>query len=203
MSINLKKGQKINLTKGGGHGLSKIRVGLGWDEVSNGFFASLFGGKKEEIDCDASVILCYADGKMHGNSINDCCLFFNNTNMFNGALVHSGDNLTGGSAGDDETIIVDLQRIPPQIDKMVFVVNIYDANVRNQHFGMVKNAYIRLVDLSNNIEICKFNLSENYDNMTGLIVAEIYRHNGEWKFNAIGQPVKEASRLNNIFDFYV
>lgn len=202
MSINLKKGQKINLTKGGGQGLSKILIGLGWDEVSHGFFSSLFG-RKEEIDCDASVILCHADGKIHGESINDCCLFFNNTNMFNGALVHSGDNLTGGSAGDDETILVDLRKIPQQIDKMVFVVNIYDANVRNQHFGMINNAYIRVIDLNNKNEICKFNLSENYDNMTGLIVAEIYRHDGEWKFNAIGQPIKEASRLDGLLKFYI
>lgn len=202
MSINLKKGQKINLTKGGGNGLRKIRVGLGWDEVSQGFLSSLFG-KKEEIDCDASVLLCQSDGKMHGASINDCCLFYNNTKMFDGALVHSGDNLTGGSTGDDETILVDLQRIPSKITKMVFVVNIYDADVRKQHFGMVKNAYIRLIDMSNDTEICRFNLSDNYDKMTGLIVAEIYQRDGEWKFNAIGQPVKEASRISNLIEYYI
>lgn len=202
MSINLKKGQKINLTKGGGKGLAKIQVGLGWDEVKQGFFSSIFGGKKEEIDCDASVFLCAEDGKLHGRDANDVLLYFKNTSMFNGALLHSGDNLTGGSAGDDETIIVDLPRIPERIHKLVFVVNIYDANVRKQHFGMVKNAYIRLIDMTTGQEICKFNLSENYDNMTGLIVAEIYRHGGEWKFNAVGQPVREASRLGDFIKYF-
>ena len=85
---------------------------------------------------------------------------------------------------------------------MVFVVNIYDARVRNQHFGMIRNAFIRLVDMNNRKEICKFNLSENYSNMTGLVVGEIYRKNGEWKFNAIGQPVREASRLDSLIQLY-
>lgn len=96
-----------------------------------------------------------------------------------------------------------MQRVPQNIAKIVFVVNIYDANVRRQHFGLIRNAFIRLVDCSNNSEICRYNLSENYDGMTGLIVGEMYRYNGEWKFNAIGQPIREASRINNLCEMYL
>jgi len=202
MSINLKKGQKIDLTKGGGSGLKRVMVGLGWDEVSQGFFSSLFG-KKEDIDCDASVILCGADGKLiPGQDIKDFLVFYNNLNYMN-AIVHQGDNRTGAGDGDDEQIMVDLQRIPSHIAKLVFVVNIYEADKKKQHFGMVKNAFIRLVDMSNGKEICKFDLSENYSGMTGMVVAEIYRRNGEWKFNAIGQPVRDASTVIELLKLYV
>lgn len=199
MGINLQKGQKIDLTKGGS-GLSKVMVGLGWDEVqqSRGFFSP----KAEDIDCDASVILCGANGKILPGDVNQYLVYFGNLSHSSGAIVHQGDNLTGAGDGDDEQIMVDLQRIPANIDKLVFVVNIYDARSRKQHFGLVKNAFIRLVDMSNNSEICKFNLSENYNNMTGLVVGEIYRKNGEWKFNAIGQPVQEASRLDSLVALY-
>ncbi len=212
MSINLKKGQKIDLTKGGG-GLSRIMVGLGWDEAqpatpqqSGGFFG-LFKSQPQQqtqdIDCDASAILLNADGKLYGREANDCCVYFGNLNHYSGAIQHQGDNLTGAGDGDDEQIMVDLNRVPTDVAKIVFAVNIYDADVRGQHFGMIQNAFIRLVNLANNSEICKFNLSENYLGMTGMIVGEIYRYNGEWKFNAIGQPVKEASRLQSLLNLYV
>ena len=103
---------------------------------------------------------------------------------------------------DDEQITVDLPRIPANVQKLVFVVNIYDAAPRHQHFGMIDNAFIRLVDLAKGTEICRFNLSENYDGMTGMIVGEIYRRGSEWKFNAVGQPVREASRLQQLLDRY-
>ena len=119
-----------------------------------------------------------------------------------GAVEHMGDNLTGAGDGDDEQIMVDLPNIPANIDKLVFVVNIYDANVRHQHFGLIRNAFIRLVDLSTQKEICRFNLSDDYSGRTGLVVGEIYRHNGEWKFNAIGQGVTEASRLAELVRLY-
>lgn len=119
-----------------------------------------------------------------------------------GAIVHQGDNLTGEGDGDDEQIMVNLPMVPSQVDKIVFVVNIYDARKRNQHFGLIRNAFIRLVDMDHHTEICRFNLSENYNNMTGLVVGEIYRKNGEWKFNAIGQPVQEASRLDSLIQLY-
>ena len=94
--------------------------------------------------------------------------------------------------------MVDIPNLPSHIEKIVFIVNIYEANARNQHFGMINNAFIRLVDMDKNVELCRFNLSENYYGMEGMIVGEIYRYNGEWKFNAIGQPVQKASRVNDI-----
>ena len=206
MGINLQKGQKIDLTKGGGSGLRQVMVGLGWDEVprsSGGFFSGLLGSQSSQpIDCDASVILCGANGRIVSNDVSQCCVYFGNLRHSSGAIVHQGDNLTGEGDGDDEQIVVDLQKIPPYIDKMVFVVNIYDARVRNQHFGRIRNAFIRLVNMDNRTEICRFNLSENYNNMTGLVVGEIYRKNGEWKFNAIGQAVQEASRLDSLIQLY-
>lgn len=200
MSVNLVKGQKISLVKPGSTGLRKIMVGLGWDEVQQkrGFFAP----KPKDIDCDASVILCGADGRLISSDVNKCCVYFGNLRHSSGAIVHQGDNLTGAGEGDDEQIMVDLSQVPQQIDKLVFVVNIYDANVRGQHFGMIRNAFIRIVDLNGNSELCRFNLTDDYSGMTGVIVGEIYRRNGEWKFNAIGQGVAQASRLASLINMY-
>lgn len=204
MGINLQKGQKIDLTKGGSSKLKRVMVGLGWDEAprSTGLLGSLFGSEPQDIDCDASVILCGANGKTVSDNTLQCCVYFGNLKHSSGAIVHQGDNLTGAGDGDDEQIMVNLEQVPSNIEKMVFVVNIYDARARKQHFGMIRNAFIRLVDMDNNNEICRFNLSENYNNMTGLVVGEIYRRNGEWKFNAIGQPVQEASRLDALIKLY-
>ena len=208
MAINLQKGQKIDLSKGN-DGLTHIMVGLGWDEVdrsSGGFFGLFKSEEPEEIDCDASVILCDANGKMiigqGDDGIKEGLVYFGNLRHRSGAIIHQGDNLTGGGDGDDEEIFVDLRNIPSNIHKLVFVVNIYDAEGRKQHFGMIKNAFIRLVDTDKRTEICRFNLSDNYERMTGLIVGEIYRHNGQWKFNAVGQPVREASRLDAFIRMY-
>lgn len=202
MGVNLVKGQKVNLVKQGGGGLKNILVGLGWDEVQQkrGFFAP----KPQDIDCDASVILCGANGKLLSSTTDETCVYFNNTSMYGGAIRHSGDDLTGGSskAGDDEMILIDLDRIPNYVQKMAFVVNIYDAAKRNQHFGLVQNAYIRVVDRDTNNEVCRFNLSDNYEGMTGLVAGEIYRSGSEWKFDAIGQAVRDASRLSRLIDLY-
>lgn len=202
MGVNLVKGQKVNLIKSGGGSLRRILVGLGWDEVQQK--RRLFSLKPQDIDCDASVILCGTNGRLVSTDIKQTCVFFGNTSFGGGAIRHSGDDLTGGnsSGGDDEKIIIDLQSIPSYVYKMAFVVNIYDANVRKQHFGLVKNAYIRVVDMDNNNEVCRFNLSDNYNGMTGLVAGEIYRNGNEWKFDAIGQPVKEASRLSQLVDLY-
>lgn len=201
MAINLQKGQKIDLTKGKS-GLNKIMVGLGWDEVEKkgGFLNRIVS---QDIDCDASAILCGADGKLISKDIKTTCVFYGNLRHSSGAIIHQGDNLTGAGDGDDEQIMVELNKVPGDIHKIVFVVNIYDANVRNQHFGMVRNAFIRLVNIADNSEICRYNLSENYNNMTGMIVGEIYRYNGEWKFNPIGQPVRDASRINKLCEMYL
>ena len=207
MGISLQKGQKIDLTKSGGGGLRQVMVGLGWDEAQQssggGFLKGLFvGGQNQAIDCDASAILCGANGKIVANDISQCCVYFGNLRHSSGAIVHQGDNLTGEGDGDDEQIMVNLSMVPTSIDKIVFVVNIYDARARNQHFGMIRNAFIRLVNMDNSTEICRYNLSDNYNNMTGLVVGEIYRKNSEWKFNAIGQPVREASRLDSLIQLY-
>ncbi len=203
MGINLQKGQKIDLSKGGasGSGLRRVMVGLGWDEAPRS--GGLFGlCRPQPIDCDASVILCGANGKIISTDIKRCCVYFGNLRHSSGAITHQGDNLTGAGDGDDEQIMVDLSMVPANIEKMVFVVNIYDARTRNQHFGMIRNAFIRLVDMDSGTEICRFNLSENYSGMTGLVVGEIYKRNGAWKFNAVGQPVQEASRLDSLIRIY-
>ena len=201
MGVSLAKGQKIDLTKreDGKAGLSKILVGLGWDEAQRS--GGLFGPKP--IDCDASVILCGANGKAISSDYNTSVIYFGNLRHPSGAISHMGDNLTGAGDGDDEQIVVDLNAIPSNIEKLVFVVNIYNADKRKQHFGMINNAFIRLEDMTNGIEFCRFNLSDNYGGMTGLIAGEIYRNNGEWKFNAIGQGVQDASRIVKLLALYV
>ena len=197
MSINLQKGQKIDLTKGN-NSLKGVMVGLGWDDATpqGGGFLGMFKGATHDFDCDASAILCDANGKFKD------IVYYGALTHPSRAIIHQGDNLTGAGAGDDEQIFVDLPSVPADIHKIVFVVNIYDANVRNQHFGMINNAFIRLVDRSNGAELCRFNLSENYHGMTGLVVGELYRHQGEWKFNAIGQPVQNASRVDALVNMY-
>lgn len=187
MAVNLlKKGQKVNLVKSNGSKLTKLMVGLGWDaaqpEQSGGFFKRLFSGTKN-IDCDASVFVC-KDGKLTGV---DDIVYFGNLEHSSGAVKHMGDNLTGEGEGDDEQIFVDLNKVPAEYDKLVFVVNIYKAVDRKQSFGMIKNAYIRIMDNDNGEELCRYNLSGgDYDGMLAMIVGEVYRYKGDWKFNAMG-----------------
>jgi stress response protein SCP2 len=190
MSISLKKGQKVSLTKESA-GLSNVLVGLGWDAVESkkGFLASLFGTQTADIDCDATAILLN-DGKFCDK--NDV-VYFGNLEHKSGTVRHMGDNLTGDGEGDDEQILIDLSKVPAEYDRIVIVVNIYDCIKRKQEFGMIKNAFIRIVDGKKNREMCKYDLSEDYSGMTAMIFGEIYRHNGEWKFNAIGQGTKDTS----------
>ena len=185
MSVNLQKGQKVDLTKGNSS-LKKVIVGLGWDaaEQSHG----IFGSRTQSIDCDASAILCAIGGKLVAN---DDIVYYNNLRHSSAAVVHMGHNLTGDGDGDDEQIVVDLQDIPQKYEKIVFVVTIYQARERKQDFGMIKNAFIRIVDASNNKELFKYNLSENYSGKTAMVFGEIYRYNGEWKFSAIGEPTND------------
>ncbi|KUP05379.1 stress protein [Bacillus coahuilensis m2-6] len=184
MAISLQKGQRIDLTKGNA-GLTKILVGLGWDPVTqkkSGFFGSLMGGSTPNVDCDASVLMLEDDKFVSKSNL----IYFGNLKSKDGSVVHSGDNLTGDGAGDDEQIMIDLPRIPASVNKLVFVVNIYDCVRRNQDFGMIQNAFIRVVNAANNEELVKFNLTDNYSGKTSLVVAEIYRHGSEWKFGAVG-----------------
>lgn len=184
MSVNLQKGQKVSLTKEAPQA-HRILVGLGWDVKKKG----LFGGGSD-FDLDAS---CFAlrDGRL--TSKKDIC-YFGNRDVMKKAIHHHGDNLTGAGDGDDEQITVDLDKLDSDVDKVVFVVNIYMAKMRRQSFGDVKNAFIRLVDENTGAELFRYNLSDgSVDKVAGLIFAELYKHNDEWKFNAIGEGTKEAS----------
>lgn len=186
MGINLQKGQRISLTKEN-PGLKKIMVGLGWDAVnqtSKGLLGGLFASKQADIDCDASVLMLDENDKLRGK---ENLVYFGNLKSKCGSVQHMGDNLTGDGDGDDEQVMVDLSTMPQNIVKLVFVVNIYAAAQRKQHFGMIKNAFIRLINLSDNKEMFRFNLTEEYSGKTGLFAGEIYRNNGEWKFIAVGE----------------
>lgn len=188
MAINLQKGQKVSLTKEN-PGLARVVVGLGWDEVKEARgLLSLFTSKGNDIDCDASVFML-KNGKLCEEKD---IIFFGNLKHKTGTVEHLGDNLTGAGSGDDERILVDLSKVPAEYDRIVFSANIYDAVKRKQHFGMIKNAFIRLIDARNNTEVCRYNLTEDYAGKTAMIFGEIYRHDGEWKFNAIGQGTNDV-----------
>ena len=181
MSVSLKKGQKVSLTKDN-DGLDKVIIGLGWDAAERKK-SGLFSAKPKPIDCDASVIALQGGKLLENKDI----IYFGNLKHHSGSIIHTGDNLTGDGDGDDEQVIVELSKIPENYDKIVFIVNIYEATKRNQHFGMINNAYIRIIDSRTNTEMFKYNLTDDYSNMTSMIFGEIYRHNDEWKFNPIGQ----------------
>ncbi|MFN6535578.1 MAG: TerD family protein [Nostoc sp. EkiNYC01] len=187
MGINLQKGQRISLSKEA-PGLTKLMCGLGWDTTKpsgGGFFGAF--SNTQDCDIDASVICLDENGKI-ANISN--LIYFGNLSHKSGAITHLGDNLTGAGEGDDEQIIVDLARLPKEIVKLVFTVNIYDCIARKQEFAQVKNAFVRLVNTSNNQELAKYNLSgSEYKGMTGMIMAEIYNHNSEWKMAAIGNGI--------------
>lgn len=181
MSVSLVKGQKISLSKEVA-GLKKITVGLGWDAAKKGLF-----GFKANIDCDASAII------LGENDNYRTCVYYGDRSAEKGCVYHHGDNLTGEGDGDDEQITVDLANISDKVKKIVFVVNIYECVSRKQDFGLIQNAFIRLVDESTGKEICKYNLSDDYAGKTAMIFAEVYKKDGEWKFNAIGQGTNDAS----------
>lgn len=202
MAINLQKGQRVDLTKGN-PGLSKILVGLGWDPVQNrgggGLLGSLFGGGGgANIDCDASVIMLGENDKIKSN--NDV-IYFGNLKSKDGSVQHTGDNLTGDGDGDDEQVLIDLTRVPSTVQKLVFIVNIYDCVKRKQHFGMIQNAFIRVVNSTNNQEIIHFNLTDDYNGKTSLVVGEIYRNGTDWKFAAVGTGTT-ASGLADVVRSY-
>ncbi|WP_342504895.1 TerD family protein [Sporosarcina sp. FSL K6-2383] len=172
--ISLAKGQKVDLTKTN-PGLSKLVVGLGWD-------VNKYDGG-QDFDLDASVFLLNASGKVSGG---EDFIFYNNTTGANGAVVHSGDNLTGDGDGDDEQVKIIINNIPANIEKVSFAVTIHDAEARNQNFGMVSNAFIRIVNEDSNAELVRYDLGEDFSIETAVVVGELYRHNGEWKFSAVG-----------------
>lgn len=199
MSISLQKGQKVSLSKES-VGLSRVVIGLGWDEAprKKGGFLSALTSSNAAIDCDASALVLTGGKVVDKGDI----VYFGNLRHRSGTINHNGDNLTGAGAGDDEQIVVDLANVPAQYDKIVLVVNIYQAVQRRQHFGMIQNAFIRLVDARDNRELCRYNLTDDYSDMTALIFGEVYRHNGEWKFNAIGQGTTDPG-LKELVNRYV
>ena len=164
MGINLEKGQRISLEKVA-PGLTKLMCGLGWDvakKTGGGFFGAL--NNAQNCDLDASIICLDANGKIRDK---DNLIYFGNLSHKSGAITHLGDNLTGAGKGDDEQIIIDLARLPKEITKLVFTVNIYSCIARKQDFALVQNAFVRLVNTSNNQELAKYNLSgSEYKGMT-------------------------------------
>jgi tellurium resistance protein TerD len=176
VSINLTKGQKISLTKDNPT-LSQVKVGLGWD-VNRYDSGTAF-------DLDASVFMCGANGKCRKDSD---FIFYGNLSSPDGAIRHMGDDRTGGNSdvGDDEEIIIDLNKIPADVHKIAITATIYDAVKRSQNFGMVSNAYIRVVDSTTDKEVVRYDLGEDFSIETAIVIGEIYRRNNEWKFNAIG-----------------
>lgn len=182
MAVNLSKGQKVDLTKSN-PGLKNILVGLGWD--TNKYDGSA------AFDLDAAAFCLGANGKVNDDSD---FIFYNNKIHASGAVQHMGDNLTGDGDGDDEQLKIDLSLVPDNISKIDFTVTINDADVRNQNFGQVSNAYIRIVDEATGSEIIRYDLSEDFSIETAIVVGELYRNGGEWKFNAIGSGYQGGLR---------
>lgn len=172
--INLSKGQKIDLTKTN-PGLKNVLVGLGWD-------TNRYSGG-EDFDLDASAFIVDGNGKAFNEK---SFIFYNNLQSEEGSVIHTGDNRTGDGDGDDEQLLVKLPIVPNAVQKVVFTVTIHDADQRKQNFGQVSNAFIRIVNEDTNEEIVRYDLGEDFSIETALVVGEIYRHNNEWKFNAIG-----------------
>jgi len=174
MSVSLSKGGNVSLEKVA-PGMTKMIVGLGWDtRATDG----------ADFDLDASVFLLGEDGKVVDDK---SFIFYNNLKSVCGSVLHTGDNLTGEGEGDDEAIKIDLSIVPAKVSRIAISVTIHDGEKRNQNFGQVSNAFVRVVDEANNVEALRYDLSEDYSIETAMNFGEIYRHNGEWKFKAIGQ----------------
>jgi tellurium resistance protein TerD len=174
MSVSLSKGGNVSLSKEA-PGLRAVLVGLGWDvRTTTG----------ADFDLDASALLLNTTGKILSDQH---FIFFNNLRSPDGSVEHTGDNLTGEGEGDDEVIKVDLANVPPDVDKIVVAVSIYDAESRGQSFGQVRNAFIRVVNQDNNTELARYDLSEDASTETAMIFGEVYRSAAEWKFRAVGQ----------------
>ncbi len=174
MAIVLQKGQKVDLTKGN-KGLKKVLIGLGWD-------VNKYDGR-HAFDLDSAAFCCGGDGKVKNEAD---FIFYNNLEHPSKGIKHCGDNLTGEGDGDDEQLIVELDLVPSEIEKIDFTVTIHEADERGQNFGQVSNAYVRVINADTNEELIRYDLGEDFSIETAIVVAEIYRHNGEWKFNAIG-----------------
>jgi tellurium resistance protein TerD len=177
MAISLSKGGNVSLSKEA-PGLTNIVVGLGWDtRVSDG----------AAFDLDASAFLLKEDGKVRSDAD---FIFFNQMKSPDGSVEHTGDNTSGAGEGDDETIKVDLSRVPAEVIKVAIAVTIHEAESRKQNFGMVSNAFVRVLNAANSEEIVRYDLSEDFSVETALTFGELYRNGAEWKFRAVGQGFK-------------
>ncbi len=174
MGVSLSKGGNVSLTKEA-PGMTAVVVGLGWDARTT---------TGEQFDLDASALMLGSTGKVPSDRH---FVFFNNKTSPDGAVEHAGDNLTGAGEGDDETIKVDLAAVPGEVEKIVFAVSIYEGQARQQGFGQVRNAFIRVVDQAGGAEIARYDLTEDASSETAMLFGELYRNGGEWKFRAVGQ----------------
>jgi len=173
MGVTLAKGGNVSLSKAAPN-LTQVQIGLGWRARST---------TGADFDLDASALLC-GNGRVLGD---EYFVFYNNLKSPEGSVEHTGDELVGGSGGDDETILVDLSLVPATVDKVVFPVSIYDADARVQTFGQVSEAYIRVINQSDGAELARYDLTEDASTETAMIFGELYRYGGEWKFRAVGQ----------------
>ena len=174
MAISLNKGGRLSLDKEA-PGLKKVLIGLGWDaRATDGV----------DFDLDASAFMLNASGKVRSDAD---FIFYNQLKSACGSVQHTGDNQTGAGEGDDETIMIDLGRVPPDVQKISFTVTIHEAETRKQNFGQVNNAYIRLVNAETNVEVARYDLAEDASTETAMIFGEVYRNGADWKFKAVGQ----------------
>ncbi|MFJ4919486.1 TerD family protein [Streptomyces sp. NPDC088725] len=181
MGVSLSKGGNVSLSKAAPN-LTAVTVGLGWDvRTTTG----------SDFDLDASALLVNAEGKV---AVDGNFVFFNNLKSPDGSVEHTGDNTTGEGEGDDEAINVDLATVPADVDKIVFPVSIYEAESRQQSFGQVRNAFIRVVNRADNNELARYDLSEDASTETAMVFGELYRNGAEWKFRAIGQGYASGLR---------
>ncbi|PJF04872.1 TerD family protein [Acinetobacter seifertii] len=174
MAISLNKGGNLSLSKTDPN-LVRVLIGLGWDERATDGSA---------FDLDASAFLLTASGKVRGDHD---FIFYNQLKSQDGAVEHTGDNRSGQGDGDDETLLVNLSKVAPEVEKIAITVTIHDAKARGQNFGQIANAFIRVVNQDTNVEVVRFDLAEDYSTETAMVFGEVYRHNGEWKFKAVGQ----------------
>ena len=174
MGVSLSKGGNVSLSKEAPT-MKNVLIGLGWDARST---------DGQDFDLDASAFLLTSAGKVRGDAD---FIFYNNLKSTDGSVLHTGDNRTGEGDGDDEALKIKLDQIPAEVDKIVFVVTIHDATVRRQSFGQVSGAFIRLVNDDNHQEVARYDLTEDASTETAMLFGELYRHNTEWKFRAVGQ----------------
>ncbi|WP_270165711.1 TerD family protein [Paenibacillus sp. SYP-B4298] len=180
MAISLQKGQKVDLTKTN-PGLTKVVIGLGWD-------TNKYDGGKD-FDLDASAFLLNGGGTVVSDN---AFVFYNNTKNDNGSVLHTGDNRTGEGEGDDEQIVVDLPNVPANIEKISICITIHEGKERAQNFGQVSNAFVRIVNEASGTELIRYDLGEDFSVETAIVVAELYRHSGEWKFSAVGSGYQDG-----------